>query len=127
MKAADRQALERIQYMDYAVRQIQKVGIEEFKKELRIRYNKALDARLTPQEQDAASQKIKEMCLDTVLTMSVAVLHDEFGFGKKRIKRFFDRYMLKSSCLQGGFVTWQDYMDTIKEELDIKISIRMND
>lgn len=127
MRAADREALERIQIMDYALRQIRKIGDKEFEKELKVRCNRAIDARLTPKEMDAASQKIKEMCLDTVLTMTVAVLHDEFGFGKKRIQRFFDRYMLKNSCLQGGFVNWQDYMDMIKDELDIDIKIRMND
>ena len=127
MKAADRQALDRIQSMDYALRQIRKIGIEEFEKELRVRCRTGIDIRLTPKELDDCSQKIKEMCLDTVLTMAIAVLHDEFDFGKKRIQRFFDRYELKASCLKGGFVTWQDYLDTIKEELDITIDIRLNE
>ena len=127
MKAADRQALDRVQSMDYALRQIRKIGEEEFEKELRVRCRTGIDIRLTPKEIDDCSQKIKEMWLDTVLTMAVAVLHDEFDFGKKRIQRFFDRYMLKSDCLRGGFVTWQDYTDTIKEELGITIDIRLND
>lgn len=127
MKAADREAIARLEGMDYALRQIEKIGTEEFRKELRTRSRMGLAIRVTPKEMDDASQKIKEMCLDTVLTMAVAVLHDEFDFGKKRIQRFFDRYKLKSSCLMGGFVSWQDYLDTIKEELDISIRISLNE
>lgn len=123
----NKEAKLRMEGMDYALRQIEKIGTEAFRKELQIRGRTGIGVSLSPKELDDASQKIKEMCLDTVLTMTVAVLHDEFDFGKKRIQRFFDRYMFKSSCLQGGFATWQDYADTIKEELGITIDIRLNE
>lgn len=124
---ADREAMLRLEGMDYALRQIEKIGTEEFRKELRTRSRVGLGVNLSPRELNDVSQKIKEMCLDTVLTMAIAVLHDEFDFGKKRIQRFFDRYELKSSCLAGGFVSWQDYTDTIKKELGIIIGIRLNE
>lgn len=123
----DREAKARLEGMDYAYRQIEKIGMEAFRKELQTRNRTGISVKLTPKEIDEASTKIKEMCLDTVCTMTIAVLHDEFGFGQKRIKQFMDRYRSKSECLMGGFVSWQDYLDTIKEELNVNISIRLNE
>lgn len=123
----DKAAENRLEGMDYALRQIEKIGTEEFRKELNTRRRTGIAVNLSPKELNDCSEKIKAMCLDTVLTMSVLVLHDEFGFGKKRIRQFFDRFTLKSSCLEGGFASWQDYMDIVKNELGFKITIRMND
>lgn len=127
MKAADKEALCRLDGMDYALRRIEKIGTEEFRKELKTRYRSGISIQITPKELSDASDRIKEMCLDTVLTMATLVLHDEFDFGKKRVQRFYDRFMKKADCLRGDFVTWQDYSDIIKEELGINIKIRMND
>ena len=55
--------------MDYALRQIEKIGTEAFRKELQTRGRTGIGVSLSPKELDDASQKIKEMCLDTVLSM----------------------------------------------------------
>ena len=34
---------------------------------------------------------------------------------------FIDRWNLKTDCLDEKLVTWQDYIDAIKEELDIDV------
>ena len=51
------------------------------------------------------------------------VLHDEFGFGKKRLQQAVERFNLKVDCLCEGYVTWQDYIDTLKDEVDIELEI----
>lgn len=118
----------RLDGMAYALKQIEAEGVEAFEKELamRGRRNPALPL-MSPQETVEASQKIKEMTIDTVLTMTVAVLHDEFGFGKTRCKRFSERYTLKTGCLADNLVSWDDYTRMIKDELDLQIDIRLND
>ena len=54
------------------------------------------------------------------------MLHDEFDFGKQRCRRFWDRYTSKTACLMGDLVSWDDYTQMIRDELDLKIDIRLN-
>ena len=70
--------------------------------------------------------KIKMNTIDTVLIMSCMVLRDEFGFGQKRIKQFFDRFNLKTECICDGDVIWDDFIDALREETGIEFSIREN-
>lgn len=72
---------------------------------------------------DDAVAQIKVNTLQTVLVMLVAVLHDEFGFGQKRCQQAIDRFNAKAECLADDYCDWQDYMDVIKEELGITLSI----
>lgn len=72
---------------------------------------------------DDAVAQMKVNTLQTVLVMLVAVLHDEFGFGQKRCQQAIDRFNAKAECLADDYCDWQDYIDVIKEELGITLSI----
>lgn len=62
----------------------------------------------------------KQNILQTVLVMTVAVLHDEFGFGgRKRVPRFIQRFNKKSECLADDYLTWNDLAVQIWEETGI--------
>ena len=63
----------------------------------------------------------------TMLTLSVATLHDEFDFGAKRCQRFIERMNLKAECIVDDLATWDDFIGQIREELGIQIVIRRND
>lgn len=118
----------RLDGMAYATRRIKASGMEAWEQELAMRGRRDLGIPLmSPQETVIASQKIKEMTIDTVLTMAVMVLHDEFDFGPKRCKRFCDRYNEKTGCLADDLVSWDDMTQTIKDELGLEIDIRLND
>lgn len=117
----------RLDGMAYALKQIKANGVEAFEKELAMRGRRGLAIPVSQADLVAGSQRIKEMTLDTVLTLAVATLHDEWQFGKKRCKRFADRYSLKAACLADNLVSWDDYTQMIKDELDLKIEIRLND
>ena len=117
----------RLDGMAYALKQIKADGVEAFEKELRMRGRRDLAIPISQADLIAGSQRIKEMTLDTVLTMAVAVLHDEFGFGKQRCKRFSERYSLKADCLADNLVSWDDYTQMIRDELDLQIEIRLNE
>lgn len=117
----------RLDGMAYALKQIKANGVEAFEKELAMRGRRGLAIPVSQADLMAGSQRIKEMTLDTVLTLAVATLHDEWQFGKKRCKRFADRYSLKAACLADNLVSWDDYTQMIKDELDLKIEIRLND
>lgn len=62
--------------------------------------------------------------MDTVLILVVSTIHDEFGFGQKRLQRLIDRMELRSSSLLNDMATWEDFRQCIKEEIGIEINTR---
>jgi hypothetical protein len=101
-------------------------GVEGLEEEIRFRNITGLHTSLASKDLDKASAKIKNMTVDTVTVMSVAVLRDEFGYGTKRCKRFIDRMNLKAECLMDNMVSWKDFIDDIEEDLGISLRIRWN-
>ena len=51
--------------------------------------------------------------------LSIAVLHDDFGFGEKRCRRFRNGLDRAADYINDGLAEWIDYVDAIKEELGI--------
>lgn len=126
MSGINKEMQARTEGMELAYKIAKEKGLEELKKELKFRQNSSISLNMTTKELNAASSKIKEMLMDTILLMSVAVLHDQFGFGTKRCKQFADRFNLKANCLADQMISFQDYQQTIKEELGINLDIRFN-
>lgn len=106
---------------------VKKGGLEELEKEIRFRNITGIHTAFTRKELDKASEKIKERTLDTVCILSAATLRDEFGFGKVRLQRFMARMNLKAECLMDDMATWTDYINTIREEVGLEMTIRRND
>ena len=67
------------------------------------------------------------MTFDTMLSIRLMVLRDEFDFGKKRLERFNDRFAQKATSLADDYCTWLDIVDVLKEETGIDLEIRWND
>ena len=102
-------------------------GIEALEKEIRFRGCTGIRTSLACKALDKASEKIKEMTMDTFTIMGIAALHDEFGFGQKRCQKWMDKFAQGANFLEEGLATWQDYMNSIKEELGLELDIRWND
>lgn len=75
----------RTEGMEFARRLVKDKGIEELEKEIRFRQRTGISLNVTRQELNEASNKIKEMTLDTFTLLSVACLCDLWGFGKKGV------------------------------------------
>lgn len=112
--------------LSLAYRIVREGGIEALEKELKFRNVTGIHTSLAAKDLNKASEKIKEMTLDTFTILGIAVLHDEFGFGEKRCQRFMDRMILKADCIIEDLATWEDYINAIKEELNLKLEIRWN-
>jgi len=106
-----------------AMKIVKEGGVEALEKEIKERGVCGIHTNLTMRELEEAMVPIKENCLDTMMAMSVMVLRDEFGFGKKRIEQFIDRFSLKANCL-GEYVKWRDIVTQLEEETGVKITIR---
>ena len=76
--------------------------------------------------EEIAEHDTHEYNIWTVTILSVATLHDEFGFGTQRCDRFIKRFNKKAECIMDDMASWNDYIKTIKEELGIELGIREN-
>lgn len=117
----------RLDGMTYALDLVRKGGVELLEKEVKFRNQTGINYKMTTEEYDAASKDIKLMTVSTVMTMAIAVLHDEFDFGRQRCQRFADRMDKKVDDLSEGIVTWQEYVDQLNQEMGLGLQLWHND
>jgi len=102
-------------------------GVQALEDELKFRKATGINTIMSKKELNKACQKIKEMTCDTIQCLTLAVLHDEFGFGKKRCEQFLRRFNLKTESMMDDMSSWNDYVAMIKDELDIDLGMRWNE
>lgn len=110
--------------LSLALRIAKEGGIEALEREIKFRGITGIHTSLASKDLDKAAEKIKEITLDTFTVMSVAVLHDEFGFGEKRCQRYMDGINKAAEYIVDGLATWPDYISAIKEEIGLDLRIR---
>lgn len=69
--------------------------------------------------------EIKGNVTQTILAMSMLVLHDEFGFGRKRLEQFSERFAKKTKCMADpeNLFCWQDVKDILMDECGVDTAI----
>lgn len=92
-----------------ALRIVKQGGIEALEREVKFRGITGIHTSLAAKDLDKASQKIKEMTLDTFTILSIAALHDAFGFGQKRCQRYMDKVAEGADLLMDDLATWPDF------------------
>ncbi len=123
MAKVDREAMARLDGMDYALRRIKSIGIEEFEKELRNRNKSGMSLPLDNKQIQKELQKHQGAVLEFSLVLALATLHDEFGFGEKRAKKFRDLYMTGVDYINQGYAYLEEYKQGIKEQLGIEVNL----
>lgn len=113
--------------IEYAARIAKEDGIDALVQEAKFRQKTVIPVSVERKLCDDAIERIKMNTIDTIRILSLAVLRDEFGFGKDRLKRFVDRFEMKAECLCEEYVNWEDLIENIKEETGIEESIRKNE
>lgn len=103
--------------LQLALNIVKKKGVKGLEDEIKFRNATKIHTLLDKKSLEIATQKIKEMTVDTVTVLSVAVLRDEFEFGKKRCQRYIDRMNLKAECLTEGFVKWNEIVEDIDNDM----------
>lgn len=117
----------RLQGMSYALRVAKEKGIDGLESDLRMRNIVGLPVPVSRKAMDECIVNIKNNVIDTFVILLAATLHDEFGFGEKRVQRAIDRFNFKAECIADDYCTWDDHIKIIKDELGIELSIRKND
>lgn len=113
--------------MLYAYNFAREHGIDALEKEVRLRRITNLPTKVSTKAMNECVINIKNNVVDTFVILLVSTLRDELGFGEKRIQRVIDRFNQKAECIGENYLTWQDMIDTIREELGFELAIRKND
>ena len=113
--------------MAYALKIAKEKGIEGLEDDLKMRNAINLPIPVSKKALEECVNNIKNNTVDTFIILLIATLHDEFGFGEKRVQRAVDRFNYKAECIADDYCSWEDYINTIKGELGIECSIRKND
>lgn len=112
--------------MLYAYNYAREHGIDALEEEIKLRKLTSLPTKVSTKALNECVLKIKNNTVDTFVILLASTLHDEFGFGQQRVQRAIDRFNMKAECLGDNYVTWQDMIENIKDELDIVLEIREN-
>lgn len=76
-------------------------------------------------------EKIKMDATDNALSIltvfSMMALRDEFGFGKKRLEKFYKKFFDLNESFKLGYITLNDIVDTLEQETGIKFDSMRND
>ena len=127
MAKVDKEYYAMLQGMQFALKVAKEKGIDGLEDEVKLRSKTNLPLTVSRKAFDECINNIKMNTIDTVIILCAATLHDEFGFGQKRVQQFLDRFDDKAECLCNDYCTWDDYIDVIKEELKLELNIRKND
>ena len=111
----------RLQGMSYALKVAKEKGIDGLEKDLKMRNIVNLPIPVSRKALDECIVNIKNNVVDTFIVLLAATLHDEFGFGEKRVQRAIDVFNFKAECLADDYCTWNDYIEVIKDELNIPV------
>lgn len=109
--------------MSYALRIAEEKGIDGLREDLKLRGAINLPIPIDEKLLNEFAYDIKDNVVNSMLILMAATLHDEFGFGEKRVQRAVDRLLFKASCLTGDYVTWNDIIEDVKQELNIELEI----
>ena len=111
--------------MVFALQIVKSGGVEALEEEIRKRNLSGLHLLVPQSELDKAKVKITYRAMDILSAVGMLVLHDKFGFGKKRCNRFKHWLIEKTDALLDPKmeVSLEDYVRTIGEELGIDATI----
>ena len=113
--------------MSYALRYAREHGLDALEEDLRKRGAYNIPVRIDDKALKEFTDNAKNMMLDTILILASVTLHDEFGFGKKRLEQFKKRFNFKAECIGEDFASWQDMIEILRDECGLEYSIRQNE
>ena len=116
----------RAEGMSFCLRHLEESGgnVEALKAEIKRRGAYGIPIGVTPKQEADFCRMVRENCLDTILIMTLAVLHDNFGFGHIRAVRFKDAFNTAAELLGDDCINWTEIRQGIEEQLGMNLGIR---
>lgn len=106
-----------------ALRVVREEGLEGLEREIGFRNATGISISKTNKELDQLTEPLKKLTFHTIRIASIAILHDEFGFGEKRVRRFDDAFDKLMAYLDRGWAYWIDIISEIHTRLNITVDI----
>lgn len=72
-----------------------------------------------PPDKYKPDAKTANLASDTVLLVTMTVLHDKFGFGTERLTRFYTQFQSTMDSLTRGFVSVYDLNEQLAKETGV--------
>lgn len=107
--------------LELALRIVEKDGVEELRKEVSIRGRTRINTAARYKDLSTAIAPIRQLIQETYTLLVIDTLRTELEFGQKRIQRFMDHFYLKQQCVADDLVSFQDYIDAMKAEIDLEM------
>ena len=118
----------RLEGMNYALRYLEghKWDAESLREDIKRRGAYRIPIAITKREEEEFANRVKDNAIDTILTMSLMVLLDEFDFTPEQLNQFKARFNKKTECLTDDFTSWDAQLQILAEEAGIDQKIRWN-
>ena len=129
MAKVDKEYTWRMQGMTHALEVAKKSGVDGLEKEVRMRGLLRAPLAYTNTQIDNFWGQLSQNLYATVITVSAMSLHDAFGFGKERIRRWKNEFNKKTESalnldwLGEHFVSLEDYAVYLNEQYDLGIDV----
>lgn len=111
--------------LELALRIVREGGLQALEEEIRFRGRLNINMGVEEKVVEKATEPLKALCVQTVRIAFFSVLHDEFGFGKKRLARTAAAFDKLTAYLAHGWLHWMDLIDEITKRLGAEIETSM--
>jgi hypothetical protein len=125
----DKEFEARMQGMRYAYEYAKANGVEELEKEMKRRNYTKIPLNVPEKGMKHFVEEVSNRLYTMTLTTFLFALHDEYGFGKKRLKRMKDSFdkLIQSTYdldyMSAHYVTMGDYAKELNDKYDIGIDL----
>lgn len=109
----------RMEGMSFCMRLLDESGgdVEALRKELKRRGALGIPIGVTERQTREFVDGTKKNVLTTVTLLTIAILHDTFGFGSVRVARFIEAFNDAAELLQDDCINWQELQQGIAARL----------
>ena len=98
-------------------------GVQRLLDERRFRVITGFSGRMTSTELDRYTVQSKAMAFYTVRVAMLASLHDNMGFGKKRLQKVSEGIDKLAEYLAHGWLYWVDVVESLRKAADINLEL----
>ena len=123
MSKLSKEELARFSGAEWMLKLAEEKGLEEARKEFDSRNLRGIPLQCRKEDVMRLYESERTNLTRCMLIIAVSTLHDEYGFGSERLKRYVDRFNLKASCLAENYVNWKDIQEEIKKETGVYIPL----
>ena len=115
----------RLDGLALAYRVAKQNGLSGLLDEIRFRGATKINTALVMKELEDASEAMRGFINETHILIWLSVLHDEFGFGKKRLNRAMDKFeAIYTTINMDGYAGYRDYIEDMSERMDRTLTSR---